>query len=203
MNLDVVIALSSVVLSSIIGPIVVEYAKNIVQKKKKSDTIFEESIKANQLITEKLEAIRESINADRVWLIQFHNGGHFYPTGKSIQKFSMVYELLKNDVFPCQYQFQNIPVSLFSKSIIPLSNGNAIKIEDVDVSKNQAFTSVVSGASVKSTYVFPIFNIKNEFVAIVGVDYVKNKVLLSEENITDIEIEMSVIGGVLMNYLKT
>jgi len=203
MNLDIILALVTAILTSVVGPIIVFYVRNFFDKKKKSENVFQDSIKANQLITEKLENIRESIDSDRVWLLQFHNGGHFYPTGKSIQKFSMVYELLKSDVFPCQYQFQNIPVSLFSKAIIYLSSGNNIVIEDVDNNKNQAFTSVVSGAGVKSTYVFPIFNIKGEFVAIVGADFVKNKVLLSEQDITNIEIETSVIGGVLMNYLQS
>ena len=65
----------------------------------------------------KLDYIKDEFKADRVWLAQFHNGGHFYPTGKSIAKFSMVYEIVESTTKSIQSNFQNIPVSLFSKPI--------------------------------------------------------------------------------------
>ena len=150
-----------------------------------------------------MESIREDFKSDRVWLLQFHNGGHFYPTGKSIQKFSMVYEVLSNSVVPCQHQFQNIPVSLFSKGINTLHKGNVVSIEDTMMSDKQyeGFTSVVPGAGVKSTYIFPIYNIKNEFIAVVGVDFTENKTSLDISQLVEIEVEVSTIGGVLENYL--
>ena len=83
-----------------------------------------------------------------------------------------------------------------------MSSEKNIAIPDVESNKHGAFTTVVSGAGVKSTYVFPIFNIKEEFVAVVGIDFVKNAVTLTDDQITNLEIEMSVIGGVLNNYLK-
>jgi len=203
MNTDVIVAIITAVTTSILGPIAVHYAKELADKnKKKKDPLFE-SIKVNQMITEKLEEIKEEAQADRIWLLQFHNGGHFYPTGKSMQKFSMVYELLKPSIVPCQSQFQNIPVSLFSKAINHLSDGNTIVIEDTEFEekKYEGFTSVISGAGVKSTYMFPIFNIKGNFVGIVGFDFVTEKLILEEDITKTISLEVTTIGGVLTNYL--
>jgi hypothetical protein len=201
MTSELIIGLTTAVLTSIIGPIAVHYVTIITEKKKKDP--LGESIKLNELITEKMESIREDFKSDRVWLLQFHNGGHFYPTGKSIQKFSMVYEVLSNSVVPCQHQFQNIPVSLFSKGINTLHKGNVVSIEDTMMSDKQyeGFTSVVPGAGVKSTYIFPIYNIKNEFIAVVGVDFTENKTSLDISQLVEIEVEVSTIGGVLENYL--
>ena len=201
MTSELVIGLTTAVLTSIIGPIAVHYVTKLTEKKKKD--ALGESIKLNELITEKMESIREDFKSDRVWLLQFHNGGHFYPTGKSIQKFSMVYEVLSNSVVPCQHQFQNIPVSLFSKGINTLHKGNVVSIEDTMMSDKQyeGFTSVVPGAGVKSTYIFPIYNIKNEFIAVVGVDFTENKTSLDISQLVEIEVEVSTIGGVLENYL--
>ena len=203
MSVEIIVALITAGLTSVIGPIAVHYAKQLADKNKNKVDPLSESIKVNQMITEKLEQIREEFKVDRIWLLQFHNGGHFYPTGKSIQKFSMVYELLNPSVIPCQHQFQNIPVSLFSRAINHLLDGNCIKIADTEVENSQfeGFTSVIYGAGVKSTYMFPIFNIKGEFVGIVGIDYVENVKNLDENTMKLLGLEITTIGGVINNYL--
>lgn len=203
MNTELIVAIITAVTTSILGPIAVHYAKAATDRKKKDQLL--DSLEVNQMINDKLEQIKKDHHSDRVWLIQFHNGGHFYPTGKSIQKFSIVYELVNSDVVPCQSQFQNIPVSLFSKSMHALYKGFTVSVPDTSVSDKQfeGFTSVVYGASVKSTYMFPIYNIKNEFIGIVGIDYVHKKKDLKEKELNDIDLEISTIGGVLNNYLKS
>lgn len=205
MNTEVVVALITAGITSIVGPIAVHYAKEIVSKNKKKKDPLSESIKVNQMITERLEHIREEFEVDRIWLLQFHNGGHFYPTGKSIQKFSMVYELLTPSVVPCQHQFQNIPVSLFSRAINHLLEGKTIRIENTekDDSQFEGFTSVIIGAGVKSTYMFPLFNIKGEFVGIVGIDFVESVTVLDDDKTKNIGLTVSAIGGVLNNYLNS
>lgn len=204
-NTDIIVAIITAVTTSILGPIAVHYAKELAERNKKKKDPLSESIKVNQMITEKLEDIKQSTKSDRIWLLQFHNGGYFYPTGKSMQKFSMVYELLEPSVVPCQNQFQNIPVSLFSRAINHLSAGNTIHIEDTDVDdqKFEGFTSVIFGAGVLSTYMIPIFNIKGDFVGIVGIDFVEEITILDEEKLKLIRLEVTTIGGVLNNYLSS
>lgn len=202
MTSELVIGISTAVLTSVIGPIAVHYVKLMTQNKKHDP--LAESIEVNEMIISKMESIRTEQHADRMWLLQFHNGGHFYPTGKSIQKFSMVYEVLSNNCTPCQHQFQNIPVSLFSKSINVLHKGDIISIEDTSNMdrKYEGFTSVIPGAGVKSTYMFPIYNIKDRFIGIVGIDFCSKKKDLSESDLNDIGLETSTIGGVLDKYLS-
>lgn len=204
MNIELIVAIITAVTTSVLGPIAVHYVKLVTEKRKKKDPL-QDAIEANQLITDKLEQVQNLTSADRVWLLQFHNGGHFFPTGKSIQKFSMVYELNKQEVVPCQHQLQNIPVSLFSRSINNLHKGFVISIPDISIENKQfeGFTSVIPGAGVKSTYLFPVYTIKNEFCAIVGIDYVSKKKNLTTEEVTDIDLELSTIGGVLNNYLNS
>lgn len=202
MNTELIVALITAVTTSVVGPVAVHYIKSATEKKKKDP--LSEAIEANQLITDKLEQVKDCVSADRVWLLQFHNGGYFFPTGKSIQKFSMVYEMVNQSIVPCQGQLQNIPVSLFSRSINNLHKGFVISIPDTSIENKQfeGITSVIPGAGVKSTYMFPVYTIKNEFVAIVGVDYVSKKKSLTTEEVTDIDLEISTIGGVLNNYLN-
>jgi hypothetical protein len=202
MSTELMVAVITAVTTSILGPIAVHYFKMMVEKKKKDP--LADSIEANQLITDKLEEVKNKEHADRIWILQFHNGGNYYPTGKSIQKFSMVYEMLGQGIIPCQHQLQNIPVSLFSRTINNLHKGFVVSIPDTSIENKQfeGFTSVIPGAGVKSTYLFPVYTIKNEFVAIVGIDYISKKKNLTNQEINDIDLELSTIGGVLNNYLQ-
>jgi hypothetical protein len=203
MNTELIVAIITAVTTSILGPIAVHYVQLMVERKKKDSLL--DSVEFDQTITDKLSEIRKDSNSDRVWLIQFHNGGHYYPTGKSIQKFSMVYEVVSYGVVPCQAQFQNIPASLFSKSIHTLYKGSIISIPDTTIAERQyeGFTSVIQSANVKSAYMFPLYTIKNEFIGIVGIDYVTKKRDLKEKELIDFDLDLSTIGGVLNNYLKT
>lgn len=202
MNTELIVAIITAVTTSIIGPIAVHYV-NLWTSPKKKDPLSE-SIEVNETVNSKLNNIKKCSSSDRVWLAQFHNGGSFYPTGKSIQKFSIVYELVSTGIVPCQTQFQNIPVSLFSAAINTLYKGKVISIPDTFLENKQfeGFTSVIPGANVKSTYLFPLYTIKDEFVGIVGVDYCSKKKELSDKEVIDLELELSAIGGVLNNYLK-
>ena len=107
------VAIISALLTAVIGPIAVKIVQNRIDKKNK-DTL-NEALKENTIVSEKLEKIRETHNADRAWIMQFHNGGNFYPSGKSIQKFSMCYESVDRGINSIQSSFQSIPISLFSK----------------------------------------------------------------------------------------
>ena len=116
--------------TGVFGPISVLYFKNFLDKRKKKPDMVVDALKVSELVTHKIDEIKEGLNADRVWITQFHNGGHFYPTGKSITKFSIMYESVNTGVSSIQNNFQNIPVHLFSKSMNQLSSFDTIEIPD-------------------------------------------------------------------------
>jgi hypothetical protein len=73
--------------TGVIGPITVLYIKSKLDQGKKKPDMVKETLRVSELVTNKIEHIKEEFNADRVWVTQFHNGGNFYPTGKSMAKF--------------------------------------------------------------------------------------------------------------------
>ena len=99
-------------LTGVVGPVLYLLISKYLQKEKdkKRDKV-KENISSVSLISDELEEIREENKADRVWIAQFHNGGNFYPTGKSIQKFSIFYEVTKAGVSSVSHTFNNIPCS--------------------------------------------------------------------------------------------
>ena len=106
-------------ITAIVGPIVVTWVKTKLEKKSHK-TPMKEALETSTLIEAQMGDLMEEIDCDRIWIAQFHNGGHFYPTGKSIQKFSIFYEKTTPDTPSIQATFQNVPVSLFPKAMSTL-----------------------------------------------------------------------------------
>jgi hypothetical protein len=117
-------------ITGVFGPVSVLFIKNLMDKRKKKPDMVKETLRVSELVNHKIDHIREEFHADRVWVTQFHNGGNFYPTGKSIAKFSIMYETVNPGISSVQTNFHNIPVNLFSKSINELLNNDIIEIPD-------------------------------------------------------------------------
>jgi hypothetical protein len=191
-------------ITGVIGPILVIYIKSRLDNAKPKPDIVLDALKVGEQITNKIETIREDFKADRVWIIQFHNGGHFYPTGKSIAKFSMLYETVSIGANSIQTSFQNIPVNLFSKSINHLLENDAIEIPDFKDDKIATYglKYVAEESGCKSGYLFSIKNIDDKFIGIMGIDYTKKKSKLDVEDCSQLRIHANIIGGALMNHLN-
>jgi hypothetical protein len=120
-------------------------------------------------------------------------------------KFSMIYETVNIKVNSIQNNFQNIPVSLFSKSINELLKNDIIEITDFKDETVLTFGLKHIGEEYgcKSGYLFSIKTIDDKFIGILGVDYTGEKRKLSDDIINRLSINATSIGGVLMNHLKS
>ena len=70
-------------ITALIGPLILEFIK-IRFFNKKTD-ILGESIISDEKIDMQIESLMETLKCDRICIAQFHNGGHFFPTMKSIK----------------------------------------------------------------------------------------------------------------------
>jgi hypothetical protein len=197
MSSEVIVAF----ITGVLGPLSVLVVKKILDKIKAKPDIIKDTLKEGKLVQTKIESIREEFNADRVWIAQFHNGGNYYPTGKSMAKFTIVYEVVNVNVNSIQSNFQSIPVNLFSKSINQLLEHDTIVIPDF---KDESIATyglkyVAEDTGCKSGYLFAIKSIDDKFVGIFGLDFTKKKVKLTEEEINHILVSASSLGGVLMS----
>lgn len=168
--------------------------------KKMKDPVVE-SVKNNVLVESKLNQLLTDYEADRIWLIQFHNGGNFYPTGRSIPKFSMFYETIKPGAESLKDFFQGIPVSIFGRCINYLYDNDTLSIQDY-TNVNEDLHEVrylADDSDAKSAYAFAIKTLDDKFVGILGIDYVKKKRDIDPLKIKDIQIEAMSLGGSLLN----
>jgi len=199
MSTEVIVAF----ITGIVGPLLILFLKNRMDKNKKPD-IVKEALQVGELIMSKIEHIKDEFHADRVWIMQFHNGGHFYPTGKSIAKFSVIYEVVSMGTNSIQMNFQNIPVNLFSRSINQLLENDIIEIPDFkdELISTYGLKYIAEDTGCKSGYLFAIKTLDDKFIGVLGLDFTKNQTVLDMESVNHISNHAASIGGVLMNHLN-
>jgi len=195
-------------LTGIVGPILyLLISKHLQKQKDKTKDVVVDSIKNTMIVEEELEEIREEFKSDRAWISQFHNGGNFYPTGKSIQKFSIFYEVTKRGVSSVSHTFNNIPTSLYPKAFDHMLNDEQKGIFVPDYNDPKVATYGLKGAAesvgTKSSYVIPLFTLDNKFVGSLGIDYVSKKKRITKDQWEHLQIKASRIAGYLSSHLET
>jgi len=198
-TLTILIAL----ITAIIGPIIVEWAKTkFFNKKSKADALGE-SIDTDEKIDRQLEILMEELKCDRVCIAQFHNGGHFYPTGKSIKKFSIFYERTSDKAASIKETFQNIPVSLFPKVFSLLYKEGELNIESC---KNNTvdcglFPVLGKNYKTKSFYILAVKDLNDNFIGTLAISYYSKEHTLSLDEWILLRQKIGAIGSILTDYL--
>ena len=203
--MDITIELLGAFLTGIVGPILYLLIDRYInkQKEKKQDKLRESIIEGN-LIDDELISIREEYSADRVWISQFHNGGNFYPTGKSIQKFSIFYEVNKVGISGISHVFSNIPCSLYPKAFQHMMEHGGIFIPNFNDPKVATYglKSAAESVGTQSSYVLPLYTLDDKYIGTFGVDYVSKKKRLTKDEWEHLQIQASRIAGYLSSYLN-
>jgi len=189
-------------ITAVIGPIIVNWVKLKMEKPDKK-TPMREALETSTLIDGQLEAIMDEIKCDRVWLAQFHNGGHFYPTGKSIQKFSFFYEKTSPNTPPIQHTFQNIPVSLFPRVLSKIYNDDEISIDDVStVEDTIGLEYLTTQFGTKSICMLGVYSLDNHLIGVFGVSFKEPHHMVRDEW-SFVRQKVGAIGTLLSEYLYT
>lgn len=195
------IVLIATTLSAVIGPIVVtRYRYYLENKKKKKDPVGK-SLKHTVLVDEQIMDLRTELDACRVWISQFHNGGNFYPTGASIQKFSIFYEAIKPGGVGVRNTFQNIPVSLFAKPTNFIYEEGELLIPNYKQHEDFGLKEIAESTNARSSYVFALNSIDGEFLGTMGVEYCNRARKLSDEQLNECRTTAITVGTLLSTYL--
>lgn len=197
---DLEVALLVTTISAVVGPIVVAKYKHYLYNKKKEDPVIS-SIKSNMLVDEQLEQLKIELDACRIWISQFHNGGNFYPTGKSIQKFSIFHEMVKPGVKGISDIYKNIPVSLFNKPFMHMYENSEILIPNYSKNDEFGLQTFAEGTGSKSSYMFALNSINDEFIGTLGIEYCSRVKSLNGEQLNEARTKAITIGTLLSTYL--
>ena len=192
------------VITALVGPAVLEYVKVKLSKPTSRD-IVRDDIERNMVIFDEISEIRETLDADRIWVSQFHNGGHFLHTNKSIQKFSITYEDVKPGVSSIIHLFTDIPLSLYSRAMNHIMENRHLWITDFkdETVATYGLKSAADATGTNATYAIGLFDIATDkCIGTMGIDYRDKKKLTQTQK--DFLIERgSRLAGYLSVYLKS
>jgi hypothetical protein len=188
-------------ITAVIGPLLLTWFKNKIETKPKPSSV-KEAIDLNELVDTQLDKLMEEIECDRIWIGQFHNGGHFYPTGKSIQKFSIFYEKLTPSTGAIQHIFQQIPVSLFPKALSKLYKDGELAVVNYEKDETYDLNIFSRDYGTKSFYMIAIDDLDGHFIGLMGIAFNDKEHKLSREEWIFIRQKVGAIGSLLTDYLK-
>jgi hypothetical protein len=188
-------------ITAVIGPLLLTWFKNKLETKTKPSSV-KEAIDLNELVDTQLDQMMEEIECDRIWIGQFHNGGHFYPTGKSIQKFSIFYEKLTPTTGAIQHIFQQIPVSLFPKALSKLYKDGELSVVNYEKDETYDLNIFSRDYGTKSFYMIAIDDLDGHFIGLMGIAFNDKEHKLSREEWIFIRQKVGAIGSLLTDYLK-
>lgn len=192
------------VISTLLGPSIVEYVKIRMSSKAPADPIKNE-LEYSCVINDELESIRETLEADRCWISMFHNGGHYLHGNKSMQKFSIMFETTAPGVAGVGMIFKNIPVSLFSKSVEEIIRNKHIYIKDYQNPKVATFglKDAATASGTRSSYAVGLFDlITGQCIGTMGIDYLDASEL-SLEQISSLNEKAQRVSGFLSSFIRT
>jgi len=191
--------ISVALITAVIGPIMVSWAKKKFETPKPNP--LDEAIQANSLVDEQIGVIMDELEADRVWVAQFHNGGHFYPTGKSIQKFSIFYEKCAYDAISIRHTFQNVPCSLFPKALSALHKNSEIAVPSFTEGEDYDLGSISKPYGTKSFYMIALDDLQGKFIGALAVSFNTERKLERNDWIV-LRQKAGVVGTLLDEYLN-
>lgn len=135
--------------------------------------LIDKRLEINAKIKNSIESFRQKVDADRVYIFEYHNGESNL-NGLPFAKVSATYEILKPGVSSYKSRLQGIPSGLileFNQNLLTnkqISVPNILDYKDVDPIGN----SVLMRPDTKSFYVVLINNINGYPIGFIGMDYI-------------------------------
>lgn len=176
--------------------------KNDEEKNKgEGDDEIGEHIEYAQRIDRELRSILETVEADRVWIAQFHNGKEYYPpssSNNSMKKISVTNEVTSPGISKERSTFSNMLVSFFSDMILDVSEENHVRYASHESDKSPDEVDVLfRQRGCKSMDLFSMKNLDEKLVGILGVDHMHNASDFSDKKINYLNKKANLLGGLL------
>ena len=159
---------------TMIGSLATIYVKYLLDQRAKAKVdVVKISQEHDLLIYDKLEEVRQALDSDRVYLIQYHNGS-FYKSGQSMLKMSMSHEVCAPGISREIQGAQNLPLSLFADSVGKFYSEGKLNVPNVadDPDLEESVRQMYLGRGIKSAYCAPVRDLQGRVMGSLCVNYV-------------------------------
>ena len=164
----IITSVTSIIVALISGGIV----KNLLDRRKTKDSRKKliKHLETAEIIHFALRELRRLYSCDRIYIVQYHNGGNFY-TESSMQRSSMTYERCSDGITRMSERYQNILVSHFTWYIRQMMDGKMF-YSDVNKIEDLATRAFLTSHATFSHVACPIFDRDKHLIGFIGLDWV-------------------------------
>jgi hypothetical protein len=182
-----------------VTPPLVKYIKSKINKGKKGEE-FKRNLTVREKINEALVELRILSNANRVYILEYHNGDVSL-SGLPFNYSSMTYENTDVSTKNMITEFQKVPISPVANFLVSLDNTLEGYSSIQENNTNSLLSQHMNYYGVATTYTFKISNhIKD---GVIGLDWVNEEgVTLTENQIKDIKTVVLRIKNLLSTITK-
>lgn len=140
-------------------------------KEKQSRNQLMAQIQKDELIHFTIREIRRQYSADRVYIMQFHNGGYFY-TNSPMQKASVTYERNSDGLERIADKFQNILVSHHNWYLTEIINNKMFYVNLDEGMSDLPTKSLLKNYGNYAHAAVPIYDTEKRLIAVMGLSWV-------------------------------
>jgi hypothetical protein len=161
-------------ITAFLGPVAIMWVK---RKFTKPVDTFKVELNQIEKINSELEETLHHLGCDRVWVTQIHNGGHFLHSNKSMQKFSVMYEVNSPGVSSVSTIFTNMPISLYSRFFVEILRSRFIGICDYHNPEVATYglKPAAEATGAKASYILGLFDFgTGKLMGTIGIDFLES-----------------------------
>jgi hypothetical protein len=189
-------------ITGVISPVLVQITRYLISKSNKKDQKCDivRNIEIEDTINTKLEEIRKKFSADRVWIGEFHNGGHTF-TGKSMQKFSETYEAVQKGISQEARNTQNLPTSLFSPFLKTVTEEGIFIFNKGNDAVSNSLKGFFESRGVTSFISVVIKNLNENSIGILCIEKVGSDFVVNDKQVEKLKLDAYNVAGYLEMFL--
>lgn len=182
---------------------IIAIMKNKKELKNSLPKCLKKSNDINMEMNKTLNDLKELVDADRIQLYDFHNGGH-YANGRRALKMSCTFEVVKPDISRSQLKMQGLPLACFSRFLTKLYDKNWCGYDDIELSKNEipSMYNLWKDEKIKSCYNCLITNKYNQPIGLISVQHINEKHSYTRTDINTIIDKKRYIESLLEKLVK-
>lgn len=193
-GLDIISVLTGVV--SAITAVAGMYFKIRYDERKSKEFSYDPN--QHSSIIAALEYVLSETEADRAYVLEFHNGEHYF-SGRSQQKLSCTYEVVSEGISSECHKIQNIRTSNFHGLTKDIASEKTFKCPNLEKYNDDiTFKSFLEDKGVKSMFARPVKTLNGKILGIIILDYVKENRAWSDEAEEFVKKQARAISGYLI-----
>jgi len=168
----------------------------LVSGEKEFKQKFEATVVTSSVVNDLLDQILRDLNADRVYVFQYHNGGKNI-NGIPFARCSNTHERCEVGIESNIQAYQNLPLAMYGLRNDLIAKNETIVVEDLDdiIDTDKTAYNIMKQQGIKSLYTVGLYTDTCRPMGFLGVDFTRDKKILSEDDLNVLRTMAHVISG--------